>query len=48
MMKSFCKVALMTGLTIRSFGMPAVAQIANGVDFTTSRRLHDHPTWRRR
>jgi hypothetical protein len=35
-MKSFYKVALMTGLTLLSFGMPALAQIANGVDFTTS------------
>ena len=35
-MKSFCKLALITGLTFLPFGMPAVAQIANGVDFTTS------------
>jgi len=36
MMKSLYKAALMTGLTLLSFGMPALAQIANGVDFTTS------------
>jgi hypothetical protein len=36
MMKSFCKLALITGLTFLPFGMPAVAQIANGVDFTTT------------
>ncbi len=35
-MKNFCKLAVMTGLTFLLFGMPAVAQIANGVDFTTS------------
>jgi hypothetical protein len=35
-MKNLGKLAVMTGLTFLSFGMPAVAQIANGVDFTTS------------
>jgi len=35
-MKNFCKLAVMTGLMLLSFGMSAVAQIANGVDFTTS------------
>ena len=35
-MKNFCKVAVTIGLTFLSFGMPALAQIANGVDFTTS------------
>jgi hypothetical protein len=35
-MKSFSKLAVMTGLTFLLFGMPAVAQIANGVDFATS------------
>jgi hypothetical protein len=35
-MKNFCKVAVTIGLTFLSFGMPAVAQIANGVDFTTT------------
>jgi hypothetical protein len=35
-MKNCCKLAVMIGLTFLSFGMPAVAQIANGVDFTTS------------
>jgi hypothetical protein len=35
-MKNFCKLAVMAGLTLLSFGMPAVAQIANGVDFTTA------------
>jgi hypothetical protein len=35
-MKNFCKLAVAIGLTLLSFGMPAVAQIANGVDFTTS------------
>jgi predicted aspartyl protease len=36
MMKSLYKAALMTGLTFLSIGTPAVAQIANGVDFTTT------------
>src|SRR5580704_11293174 len=35
-MKNFCKLAVMTGLMFLSFGMSANAQIANGVDFTTS------------
>jgi hypothetical protein len=35
-MKNFCKLAVMTGLTFLLFEMPAMAQIANGVDFTTS------------
>jgi hypothetical protein len=35
-MKNFCKLAVMSGLTFLLFGMPAVAQIANGVDFTTA------------
>jgi hypothetical protein len=35
-MKNFCKLGVMAGVTFLSFGMPAVAQIANGVDFTTS------------
>jgi hypothetical protein len=35
-MKSFCKLALITGLAFLPFGTPAIAQIANGVDFTTS------------
>jgi len=35
-MKNFCKLAVMTGLMLLSFGMSANAQIANGVDFTTS------------
>jgi hypothetical protein len=36
MMKSLYKAALMTGLTSLSIGTPAIAQIANGVDFTTT------------
>ena len=36
MMKSLYKAALMTGLTFLSIGTPAIAQIANGVDFTTT------------
>ena len=36
MMKSLYKAALMTGLTYLSIGTPAMAQIANGVDFTTT------------
>jgi hypothetical protein len=35
-MKNFCKLAVMSGLTFLLFGMPAVAQIVNGVDFTTA------------
>jgi hypothetical protein len=35
-MKDFCKLAVMTGLMFLSFGMPAMGQIVNGVDFTTS------------
>jgi hypothetical protein len=35
-MKNFCKLAVMSALTFLLFGMPAVAQIANGVDFTTA------------
>jgi hypothetical protein len=35
-MKNFCKLAGMAGLMFLSFGLSAVAQIANGVDFTTS------------
>jgi hypothetical protein len=35
-MRSFWKLALMTGLTFLSTVMPAIGQIANGVDFTTS------------
>jgi hypothetical protein len=35
-MKNFCKLAVMSGLTFLLFGMPAVAQILNGVDFTTA------------
>jgi hypothetical protein len=35
-MKNFCKLAVMTGLMFLSFGMSGNAQIANGVDFTTS------------
>jgi hypothetical protein len=35
-MKSFWKLALMAGLAFLSTGMPAMGQIANGVDFTTS------------
>ncbi len=35
-MKSLSKFAAITGLMFLSFGMPAMAQIANGVDFTTS------------
>jgi hypothetical protein len=35
-MKNFCKLAVMSALTFLLFGMPAVAQIVNGVDFTTA------------
>ena len=35
-MKNLGKLAATAGLMFLAFGMPAVAQIANGVDFTTS------------
>jgi hypothetical protein len=34
--KNVCKLVVMTGLMFLSLTIPAIAQIANGVDFTTS------------
>ena len=36
MMKNVYKLALMSGVAFVSFWTPAIAQIANGVDFTTT------------
>jgi hypothetical protein len=35
-MKTFCKLAVMSGLIFLSLAVPGMAQIVNGVDFTTS------------
>jgi hypothetical protein len=36
MMRTFCKLAVTSGLMFLSLAVPGMAQIVNGVDFTTS------------